>query len=102
MVGSFGSRWRPPGCCLSGLLLAHQSGGDWTRALKHSNINPDFYVYRPRGIDERLPWDFIDNGILKKHLIRERDLALKGEESEICHVGECRRCGVCNGHIPTH
>jgi len=77
------------------LLLAHQSGGDWPRALKFSSINPDFYVYRPKGIDERLPWDFIDNGILKKHLIREHDLALKGEESEICRVGDCRRCGVC-------
>jgi radical SAM superfamily enzyme YgiQ (UPF0313 family) len=77
------------------LLLAHQSGGDWNRALKYSNINPDFFVYRPREIDERLPWDFIDNGILKRHLITEHDLALKAEESEICHVGECRRCGVC-------
>jgi len=79
------------------LRLAHQSGGDWTRALKFSDINPDFFVYRPKGIDERLPWDFIDNGILKRHLIREHDLALKGEESEICHVGECWRCGVCAG-----
>jgi radical SAM superfamily enzyme YgiQ (UPF0313 family) len=84
------------------LLLAHQSGGDWTRALKHSSINPDFYVYRPRGIDERLPWDFIDNGILKKHLIKEHDLALRAEESEICHVGECRRCGVCTGPGHSH
>ncbi len=82
------------------LRLAHQSGGDWTRALKFSDINPDFFVYRPKGIDERLPWDFIDNGILKRHLIREHDLALKGEESEICHVGECWRCGVCAG--PDH
>jgi radical SAM superfamily enzyme YgiQ (UPF0313 family) len=84
------------------LLLAHQSAGDWTRALKHTNINPDFFVYRPRGIDERLPWDFIDNGILKRHLIKEHDLALKAEESDICHVGECRRCGVCAGSGHSH
>ncbi len=84
------------------LLLAHQSGGDWTRALKYSNVNPDFYVYRPRGIDELLPWDFIDAGILKKHLIKEHDLALKAEESEICRVGECRRCGVCAGPGHSH
>jgi len=77
------------------LLLAHQLGGDWARALKFSDINPDFFVYRPKGMDERLPWDFIDNGILKKHLVREHHLALKGEESDICHVGECYRCGVC-------
>jgi radical SAM superfamily enzyme YgiQ (UPF0313 family) len=81
------------------LLLAHRAEGDWNRALKHANINPDFYVYRPRAIDECLPWDFIDNGILKKHPMREYDLALKAEESEICRVGECRRCGVCAGPI---
>jgi len=77
------------------LLLAHTLGGDWTRAFRSSNINPDFFVYRPKRTDERLPWDFIDNGILKSHLIRESRFALKGELSEICRVGECRRCGVC-------
>ena len=77
------------------LLLAHQSGGDWARALKFSDINPDFFVYRPKRIGELLPWDFIDNGISKKHLSKEHYLALKGEESDICHVGECYRCGVC-------
>lgn len=82
------------------LRLAHEFGGDWNRAFRHSSVNPDFYVYRPKEINERMPWDFIDNGILKKHLIKERDLALKGEESDICHVGECRRCGVCAGDGP--
>jgi len=82
------------------LRLAHQFEGDWNRAFRESSVNPDFYVYRAKRIDERLPWDFIDNGILKKHLVRERDLALKGEESDICHVGECRRCGVCAGGEP--
>jgi hypothetical protein len=77
------------------LLFAHKSGGDWTKALRFSDINPDFFVYRPKGIDELLPWDFIDHGISKKYLIRERDLSLKGVESEICRVGECYRCGVC-------
>jgi len=35
-------------------------------------------VYRPKGLDEVLPWDFIDHGILKGHLIKEYELALKG------------------------
>jgi len=78
------------------LLLAHKLGGDWTKALRFSDINPDFFVYRPKGIEELLPWDFIDHGISKNHLNRERDLALKGEESDICRVGECYRCGVCS------
>jgi len=77
------------------LLSAHKFGGNWTKALRFSDINPDFFVYRPKGIEELLPWDFIDHGISKRHLIRERNLALKGEESDICRVGECYRCGVC-------
>ncbi|MFH1082098.1 MAG: radical SAM protein [Pseudomonadota bacterium] len=78
------------------LMMAHKSRGDWTRALRFSDVNPDFFVYRPKGFDELLPWDFIDNGILKKHLTKEYSLALKGEESDICRVGECYRCGVCS------
>ncbi len=77
------------------LLMSHKFGGDWKKAIHFSDINPDFFVYRPKGLDEILPWNFIDNGILNKHLINEYKLALKGEESDICHVGECVRCGVC-------
>lgn len=79
------------------LLTAHGSGGDWTGALKYSSMNPDFYVYRPKGDQELLPWDFMDHGILKKHLLKERDMSLEGEETEICQVGKCRRCGACAG-----
>ncbi|SPD73635.1 Radical SAM domain protein [uncultured Desulfobacterium sp.] len=77
------------------LLKAHSLKGDWTKALKFSEINPDFFVYRPRGIDETLPWDFVDNGIEKSHLAKEYRLSLEAKESEICHVGKCYRCGVC-------
>jgi len=78
------------------LHASHKLGGNWTKALRFSDVNPDFFVYRPKGLDEVLPWDFIDNGILKSHLISEYKLALKGEESDVCNVGECFRCGVCS------
>ena len=77
------------------LLMSHNLNGDWSRAFRFSDINPDFFVYRPKGLDEVLPWDFIDHGIHKGHLINEYESAIKGEESDICHVGECYRCGVC-------
>jgi len=79
------------------LLKAHQLGGNWWKAFPHMEINPDFFVHRPRGIDERLPWDVIDHGIDKAYLAKEYKLALKERESEICLVGECTRCGVCAG-----
>ena len=77
------------------LLKAHESGGDWTKALRFSKVNPDFFVYRPKALDEVLPWDFIDHGIRKEHLIKEYELSLQEEESDICHVGQCYRCGAC-------
>lgn len=77
------------------LVRVHEQGGDWQKAFRFSELNPDFYVYRPKGLDEILPWDFIDHGIHKEHLITEYKLALKGKESDVCRVGECDRCGVC-------
>ena len=58
------------------MLKLHELKGDWTKALRFSDVNPDFFVYRPRGLDEILPWDFIDHGISKNHLKQEYKLAL--------------------------
>ncbi len=77
------------------LLRAHQLDGDWAKALRFSTVNPDFFVYRPKGFEEKLPWDFIARGVSKAHLLREYELALKGQESKPCQVGHCYRCGVC-------
>jgi len=77
------------------LLRARELNGDWKRAFSHSDINPDFFVYRPKGLDEILPWDFVDKGIDKEYLIKEYRLALEGKESDTCHVGTCKRCGAC-------
>ncbi len=77
------------------LMQAHMFEDDWSKAFRHSEINPDFFVRRPKGLDEILPWDFIEHGIRKEYLIKEYMLSLKEEESDICHVGACDRCGVC-------
>ena len=53
------------------LLAVHRAGGNWSHAFREVNINPDFYVYREKGADEILPWDFIDHGIDKDYLLRE-------------------------------
>jgi len=77
------------------LRLNHEFKGDWNKAFRHSDLNPDFFVYRPKALDEILPWDFVDHGIEKAYLIKEYKLALKAKESDECQVGECERCGVC-------
>ncbi|NLD36108.1 MAG: radical SAM protein [Desulfatiglans sp.] len=77
------------------LKKAHGYGDDFTKAFRDSELNADFFVNRPRNLDEILPWDFIDHGIKKRSLIEEYKLALKETESAICDPGNCIRCGVC-------
>jgi radical SAM family uncharacterized protein len=77
------------------LKLAYEYDNDFSKAFRDSDLNTDFFVHRPRGLNEVLPWDFIDHGIRKEFLIKEYKLALKETESDICDVGNCDRCGVC-------
>lgn len=63
------------------LLAVHRLNGNWMRALKDVNINPDFYVYREKDLDEFLPWDLIEVGLPKKALIKEYKKALRESSS---------------------
>jgi hypothetical protein len=57
---------------VSGILLsAHTNKGNWPKAFKEVNVNPDFYVYRRKDVGEFLPWDFINHGIDKQYLVNE-------------------------------
>ena len=43
----------------------------WLDAFKTCGIDPDFYNYRAIGLDEVTPWDHLDVGVTKAHLVRE-------------------------------
>jgi radical SAM superfamily enzyme YgiQ (UPF0313 family) len=62
------------------LFSVHRHNGNWSQAFKEVNVNPDFYVYRQKDIDEILPWDFIDHGVGRQLLINEYRKALLPEE----------------------
>jgi radical SAM family uncharacterized protein len=66
------------------LMAAHAHRGNWSQALRETSVNPDFYVYRERDLDEIFPWDFIDHGIPKERLKEEYLRAMKeaGVETE--------------------
>ena len=36
-----------------------ERNGDWFKAIREINLNPEFYVYRKYDEDEILPWDFL-------------------------------------------
>jgi radical SAM superfamily enzyme YgiQ (UPF0313 family) len=81
---------------VAGLLaLAHKNRLNWPQSLKASPLNADFYVVRPREVEEILPWDFIDHGVEKSFLAREYGRALAGKPSPPCPMDDCRRCGIC-------
>lgn len=59
------------------LMASHRHQGNWRKAFQETDINPDFYVYRKRDLDEVFPWDFIDHGISKERLREEYVRAMK-------------------------
>jgi len=77
------------------LLMAHANKGNWAQTLKTTPINSDFYVYRERDLDEKLPWDFIEHGIKKSYLRQEFQRAKQALTTPGCQVETCRACGVC-------
>jgi radical SAM family uncharacterized protein len=77
------------------LSLVNTNQGNWPKTFKSSPVNPDFYVYRERSLDELLPWDFIDHGIRKSFLKTEYKRAFQGKTSPPCVVESCNICGVC-------
>jgi len=63
------------------LMAAHQLGGNWPQVYRSVDLNPDFYIYRPRPFTEILPWDFIDHGIKKEVLWAEYQASRDEAES---------------------
>ena len=77
------------------IIRAALDSGSWSRGIKDSLVDKEFYVYRIREKDEILPWDFIDHGIEKSYLWKEYERALKGQFTPPCNPPKCHRCGVC-------
>lgn len=77
------------------LEIAHRTtGGDLNKALAEWPHDPDFFVFRELGVDEVLPWDFIDQGIEKQYLLREQARGLRGQVTKKCAFETCRACGL--------
>lgn len=65
----------------------------WMEAFRECGVDPAFYAYRRREKDEILPWDFIDSGISKAFLWREKEKAERAETTRDCRQG-CNGCGL--------
>ena len=75
----------------------------WMRAFDACGIDPGFYIYRERPLDEAFPWDHIDTGVTKEYLIREwkqaQDAVVTANCREACSgCGAAGfSCGICPG-----
>ena len=67
----------------------------WKEAFKRWKLDPEFYLYRSRSLDEVLPWEHIKSGITKSYLKKEWKRALEGEVTPDCRE-KCLECGICD------
>jgi radical SAM superfamily enzyme YgiQ (UPF0313 family) len=82
---------------LESALLEHE--GSVGRAVKRWPHDPEFFVGREVGQDERLPWDFIDHGLEKSFLAREYRRGTSARITPKCALSTCRACGLdCADH----
>ncbi|MBF0343235.1 MAG: radical SAM protein [Nitrospirae bacterium] len=65
---------------LSRVLELMDEETDWKKACQRADIPIDFYIYRQRGLNELLPWDFIDCGTDKERLLSEYKDAIRLEK----------------------
>ncbi|HEX9290264.1 MAG TPA: radical SAM protein [Anaeromyxobacteraceae bacterium] len=82
------------------LELAHrETKGDLRRALGAWPHDPAFFVTREVGVDETLPWDFLDQGVTKAFLARELRRGVGAKITPKCALDTCRACGLaCADH----
>ena len=65
----------------------------WLEAFGACGLDPEFYLYRPRPLDEVFPWDHIDTGVRKSFLAEDYQRSLRGETRADCRT-ECYACGI--------
>ena len=80
-------------------IALRETGGDLRKALALWPHDPDFFVTREAGVEERLPWDFIDHGLTKAFLAREWKRGVGAKLTPKCALDTCRACGLaCADH----
>ncbi len=65
----------------------------WRQAFRETGLDVGFYAWRPRSLDEILPWDPIDAGVSKRYLARDYEASLRGETRLDCRE-QCYACGI--------
>jgi radical SAM family uncharacterized protein len=65
----------------------------WLEAFRDCGLDPDFYLYRTRPLDEVFPWQHIDVGVRPAYLAEDYQRSLRGETRGDCR-DQCYACGI--------
>jgi len=65
----------------------------WLAAFGDCGLDPAFYLYRTRPLDEVFPWQHIDTGVRPGYLADEYQRSLRGETRGDCRE-QCYACGI--------
>lgn len=65
----------------------------WRKAFEKCGLDPAFYANRRYPTDSVLPWEHIDVGVRREHLLRERERCYHSKLSPDCRKG-CSACGA--------
>lgn len=76
--------------------ISRFSPAAWRRALTDLGLSADEYL-TGRSLDQPLPWDVVDTGVSRSHLVRQWALAQEQRLAPECpgERAECTVCGVC-------
>ena len=67
----------------------------WRQAFTEMGLDPDFYAFRERRLDEILPWDHLHTGVNKAFLLRDLEWSKLGRTRDDCRQ-QCYACGILN------
>lgn len=65
----------------------------WKNAFSTCNIDPYEYSHRQIGLQEDLPWDFINTGVSKSFFMSEYQKSSEGSLTSDCR-NQCYACGI--------
>ena len=70
----------------------------WLSAFEEVGLDPAFYAYRSRSLDEVLPWSHIDVGTSLAFLKQEYQRTWEGLLTPDCSQSSCNTCGLEDRH----
>ena len=65
----------------------------WYDAFSACGLDPAFYAFRERPVDELLPWEHMDMGVSRRHHEIERERAYRSQLTPDCRT-QCSGCGA--------